>query len=526
MKFKTILTLLLLPLLTGCNLLNESNNSNNNQNDNSNNSSDNNNGSDNTDTGDNNNDNNDNNDDNPISNSNPDKNHLDDVIDPDLSRGDIVFDNLFTYGNKISITLEFTNNALLKLQEYGHTYGNNDNYLKNEMYHPCNMTLKINDDISTYYEVGARMRGNTSRNYNFIRNDGYFNEGENFHFKLNFSKTFDDSNQNDYYIKPWTNNAKKVNREDRKLGKMKKLDFKWNRNEDYTFTKEMYILDAFRNEGILAQHCNLVEVTIKSEVDSRTLTYQMFESIDKQLIKKIYPNDYSGDLYKCLYQNSMADLTNYNNLGVERTGFRPTYNLKTNEDTSDMSVIKTFIDNVKLNYKDNGLTGEQYYDNISKYLDVDNFLKYSALCWIFGLPDDLRNNANNYYLYFNKDNKALFIPYDNDRCLGIKKYWDKDLKNQNYDDPYAYGYNDFNKCPLILRLVTGGSNNSHPVHQLSKDRYYNYCFEFANEYLNVSKFESFTKQFEGISPNTNINYSNNENETFATYANTKLATLN
>lgn len=457
----------------------------------------------------------------------PDKNHLDDEISSSFPTGNTLFNEFFKYGNKISIELSFTNLALSKLEEYGHKFGNNENYPKNEIYHPCTMKISINGNTATYYEVGARMRGNTSREdaYGFVDSSGHFDRSKNFHFKLNFGQTFSDSRDNDYYVKPWTNETKKLARDDRKFGKMKKIDFKWNRNYDNTFTKELYALDAFRNEGVLAQHANLVEVTIKSENDSITHIYQALESIDKQLIKKALPNDYSGDLYKCLYQNTPADLTNTKNLGIEQQGFRPTYDLKTNEDTSNMSVFKTFVTNINKRAQD-GFDGELYYENISKYMDVDNFLKYSALCWVMGLPDDLRNNANNYYLYFNNENKAYFIPYDNDRCLGIRNGWDKDLKDVRWDETYGIGYSDFNKCPLILRLVSGGSNNTHKVHEASKEKFHQYCISYANKYLDVNSFDTFTKQFKDIATSVDISNGGPSNDSFSVYATSKKATLN
>lgn len=301
---------------------------------------------------------------------------------------------------------------------------------------------------------------------------------------------------------------------------MKKLDFKFNRNHDGTFTKELYALDAFRNNGVLAQHANLVKVTINSERDSRTLLYTMYESVDKQLLKKAYPSDYSGDLYKCLYQASKADLTNTDNLGVERQGFNPTYSLKTNEDSSDMSQFKTLIN--KINTK--SISGEEYYQLVKDYIDVDYFINYSALCWVFGLPDDLRNNANNYYLYFNKDNKAIFLPYDNDRCLGIRNNWDIDLKNTPWNHTEGvYGWND---CPLIHRFLDGGSNNSHKVYDVIQNQFHQLCIDYANDILDVNKFETFTKQFEGIAPSVDINNAGDNNDTFAIYANAKKETLN
>ena len=455
--------------------------------------------------------------------------HLDDIIDKDMPKGQALFDAFFTYGNNITIELDFTNEAIIKLADYGRTWGNNDNFVKNEMYHPCNMKVTINGVTNTYYEVGARMRGNTSRNPNFIDSRGYFVDGEYVHFKLNFAQTFDNKDDNDYYINKWIDEDKKEDREDRKFATMKKLDLKWNRNYDNTFTKELYALDAYRNEGVLAQHANLVTLIINTEVDSRTLLYTAYEPVDKQLLKKAYPSDYSGDLYKCLWQTTKADLTNYDNgiVGVEKTGYKPTYGLKTNESKSNMQNIKTFIDNVNLTMKYDNYTGDMYYENISNYMDVDNFLKYSALCWVMGLPDDLRNNANNYYIYFNKNNKALFLPYDNDRCLGIEYGWQKDLSSQTYDDPYAKGYDEFNKCPLILRLITGGSNNTHPVHQDSKDKYYAYCVEFANKYLDIDRFEDFTYQFKDIdnAPSMDITDGGPSNQSFYEYGYAKLQTL-
>ena len=159
------------------------------------------------------------------------------------------------------------------------------------------------------------------------------------------------------------------------------------------------------------------------------------------------------------------------------------------------------------------------------YMNVDNFLRYSALCWVFGLPDDLRNNYNNYYLYFDKEDKALFIPYDNDRCLGILCGWAKDIMNVAYDNPNCWGESNFNQCPLVLRLLTGGSNNTHKVHNESKAKFLNYCREFANKYLVTSKFEEYTNRFV-YAPNHDISHTDGVNDTFDTYARAKLATLN
>ena len=146
------------------------------------------------------------------------------------------------------------------------------------------------------------------------------------------------------------------------------------------------------------------------------------------------------------------------------------------------------------------------------------------MCWVMGLPDDLRNNYNNYYIYFSANRGALFLPYDNDRCLGILQDWPKDLKNQKYDEVNDINGN-FNQCPLVLRFLTGGSNNSHPVHQASKDKYLQYCREYAFKYLDTSKFQEFTNQFT-YAPSKDISSGGSYNDSFSVYASAKKATLN
>lgn len=445
-----------------------------------------------------------------------------DEINEGLSSKNDQFNLFFDYTSKIEIKLDFTNKSITNLAKYAEGSGNS-NYLKNEMYHPCTGEITVNGMTNKYYELGVRMRGNTSRDTHFIDENGRFVDGHYCHFKISFSQTFDDEEDNDYYIEPWENSEAKDARKDRKFGGMKKIDLKWNRNYDGTFTKESYALKAFRDEGILAQHSNLVLLTINTETDSRTMVYEAFEAVDKQLLKKANSSDNSGDLYKCTYTDmGKADLKDYSNnkIGVEGQNYRPIYNLKTNEKTSDHGRMKTFMDTLN---NTRGQTGEQFATAISAYLDIDNFLKYSALCWVFGLPDDLRNNFNNYYVYFNSENKALFLPYDNDRCLGIRNNWDIDCKYQAWNSKTALGANTDEQSPIIFRLISGGSNNSWPVHEASQNAYHDYCVTFANKYLDQNKFQEFTNQF--YYSNKNTSEAGNGNDTFAVYAEAKLSTL-
>ena len=72
----------------------------------------------------------------------------------------------------------------------------------------------------------------------------------------------------------------------------------------------------------------------------------------------------------------------------------------------------------------------------------------------------MRNNYNNHYIYFRKDNgKAIFIVYDNDRTLGVTKGYNPDETGMTGQSPYsdrAAGAGNSQANPLI-KLVSNSS---------------------------------------------------------------------
>ena len=463
-----------------------------------------------------------------------------DTLDPSLDSDTEQQEAFFNYSNTIEIELDFTNQAITKLRDYGRSDHNNAFYTMNEVYHPCTAKITINGQTNTYLEVGARMRGNTSRNQDFVNNDGTFNEHEFCHFKINFGQAFL-KGECDYYEHDWTNNnSARYSREERVFGGMKKIDLKWNKNYDYSFTKEAYALSVFKEEGIVSQRSNLVYLTVKTDTDFRVEVYQAYEAIDKKFLKRYYgKSGNDNDLYKCTYVNKRpADMLSYDGdeIGVEGPNYRPVYALKTNETSSKHTDLKNFFNAIH-SYK--GRSGEDFYNYFQHYMDIEYFVKLNALCWVFGLPDDLRNNFNNYYIYFTNSGLAKIIPYDLDRCFGIFEDWAIHCETQTWDDKTALGTPDKTQgqSPLIFRFITGGSDHSWPVHEASKQLYYQYCVEYARKYLDVAKFKEFTNRVHasnkqiyigGGAINENghfVKYKQTINMTFPEYARIKKATL-
>jgi hypothetical protein len=97
-------------------------------------------------------------------------------------------------------------------------------------------------------------------------------------------------------------------------------------------------------------------------------------------------------------------------------------------------------------------------EGIAELMDIDNFISFAAVSWFLGNPDDLRNNYNNYYLYFTPEGKAMFIPYDYDRTLGISHDWNPTGHGMTKDDPLTkdMGAGGKQNNPVYLKTVVKG----------------------------------------------------------------------
>jgi len=148
--------------------------------------------------------------------------------------------------------------------------------------------------------------------------------------------------------------------------------------------------------------------------------YTLIETVDQSFLTKRYGNaNDNGNLYKCLWGNSgPATLEPVDEkftgnpifpeervIGVKdwETHYRPTYDLKTNEDIEDHTELLKFIDNI------NTLSGVELKDYLDVNFEVDRFLRYQAMNMLIGKWDDYWAMGNNYYLYFNNGGKILSL---------------------------------------------------------------------------------------------------------------------
>ena len=143
-----------------------------------------------------------------------------------------------------------------------------------------------------------------------------------------------------------------------------------------------------------------------------------------------------------------------NRIGVENElkGKFYTYDKKTNKKKDKVTGLRDFA---SMRNFIAAITGEGC--DYSAVLDVDNFAKFEAVNYMLGNPDCIRNNYNNYYIYFRKsDGKAVIIPYDYDRCLGLTADWNPTGSASALLEPYtrriaANGDSQYN--PLYKNLI-------------------------------------------------------------------------
>ncbi|NTW95740.1 MAG: hypothetical protein HGB31_03875 [Erysipelotrichaceae bacterium] len=269
-------------------------------------------------------------------------------------------------------------------------------------------------------EVGLRTHGNVFSRY-LIQYDGY--SMNSLHWRVSFDETFDLKVDSEYYKA----------RKKRDLYGLENLVLKWNRtsvwSKDTTdpYITESYGYQLYEDAGIPSSKASLVHVIFSidgKEIDQGVMT--MIEPVDDEFLQKRYSkDDQTGNLYKALWQMVPANMTGttplYFGVKKEEQNYFPPYDIKTNEDTNHGSDLRDFIKTYQTK------SDKSLYDYLNESVNLDEFMKFNAMNYLFGNPDDIRYNANNYYLYFDssKSPKLNFLPTDLDKGLGITD-WNPD----------------------------------------------------------------------------------------------------
>ncbi|MFA5687238.1 MAG: CotH kinase family protein [Bacilli bacterium] len=336
-----------------------------------------------------------------------------------------------------------------------HGYLNNDpNGNNNDLYWPVSVRLTVNGRKYVYYEVGMRRKGNTSRDHHFW--DHYHN-----HFTTSFSfkLKFDERWHKDIYApfglqKSWAkgdpdydarNNRTIMHDDDGKNG-MSKIDFKYNKTDDKSMTNQPFVFSFFQKHGLVSQNSTLTPLQMNG---TKFGIITINEATDKDLIRRYFAKGADdGDLYKVGWGKTSSNeehkkgslmiedvryIDNNPSNGLipdgiigeqdKFSGYNPGYDAKElHKNTINHGNLVNLMQVLKDN--ENKQPG-QYSAALEEVVDMNSFLTYAAAAYLTGNPDDLRNNGNNYYIYFDPsdNNRAHFIPYDYDWAMGLG--WDE-----------------------------------------------------------------------------------------------------
>jgi spore coat protein H len=273
-------------------------------------------------------------------------------------------------------------------------------------------------------QVGFRTKGNASRTIPQDIDDETGEHGalHRAHFRVKFNESFGLMEGTDAYQE----------RDDRRFCQLRKLDLRMNAFDppwwDKSQVREIYSFDLLARAGVTAPRTGSAKLYITIEgVRNYFGIYTIIEPVDKSFLTKRYGKDGNdGNLYKCLFGDSgPATLEPIENVPVlmfdERrvigskdwkTNYRPTYDLKTNEEAADHTVLLNFINKL------NTLSGSDLKFYLDRNFRVKDFLMAQAINVLLGKWDDYWSMGNNYYLYFNNRGKIEFIPVDYDMVFG------------------------------------------------------------------------------------------------------------
>jgi hypothetical protein len=274
-------------------------------------------------------------------------------------------------------------------------------------------------------EVGFRPKGHFSRPYpQDLYGYGDFNRA---HFKIKFNLAFDEVEGTPEY----------EDRNQRRFAKLRELELRMPIHNadtgawDASQIRELYAYDLMRQAGTNTSRTGAARVTITIDGEPHYFgIYTLIEPIDKSFLTKRYgsgAND--GNLYKCLWGDSgpanlgpIDDPSNFKHLlardpriiGVKdwRSHYRPTYDLKTNTEFPDHTVLLDFVRNL------DELDGAALKEYLGATFEVDRFIRYLAMNFLVGKWDDYWAIGNNYYLYFNNDGKIELYSVDYDMAFG------------------------------------------------------------------------------------------------------------
>ena len=272
--------------------------------------------------------------------------------------------------------------------------------------HPATFIYTSTSGSDTVFNVGFRLRGNTSRTAG----------------KKSFKVSI-----NSFVA-------------GRKWNQLEKLNLNGEHN-DPSILRSRLGWEMMREEGLAAPRCSHVKLYVNDEYRG---LYLNSEHVDENFLARRF-NTPSGKLWKCTYP---ADLSYQGSDPEDYTFNHPwddtrVYDLTNNGTGFDVDYTSIAnLATVLQSTPTSSLACE-----IEQIFDVDAFLHLTAIEILLGHWDNYTGNMNNYFLYERpEDGRLMMLSYDIDNCLGV--WWSGDWANAN-----PFTWNNGQTRPLYERLM-------------------------------------------------------------------------
>jgi len=251
------------------------------------------------------------------------------------------------------------------------------------------------------FEVGFRLRGNTSRN-----------SGKK-SFKISFNSFVSGT----------------------RIQGVKDLNLNGEHN-DPSIMRARIAWELAQDAGMPAPRVNHVRLFINGQPFG---LYANIEHMNDDYVEHRYARD-AGNLYKCLWPADLANLGTDPNSYKLWSGGRRVYELKTNETLDDYSGLARFVTAL------HATTSTQALCALDSVFNVNSYLKWLAWEVTTGHWDNHSFNKNNFYLYEDPASGLIeFISYDADNTFGVD-WFNIDWATRS---PFQFG-----TYPLYTKILT------------------------------------------------------------------------
>ncbi|QMS84448.1 CotH kinase family protein [Candidatus Xianfuyuplasma coldseepsis] len=399
--------------------------------------------------------------------------------DPDAG-----YKELFKLDEKHTFVIDFKQTTLdqmiADLQQYYSIYGT---YQLNT-YYPVNVYYQVNDTPVLFTDVGFRLTGSTDERRLPINDT---NDWQDIHFLLKFNETFDTTMTSQTYIRLKT----------REFAGIEELIFRYNSNNDPSHSKTIFGHQMARKAGVNAPNATYTEVvfTVDETIVHQSL-YTMIEQIDEEFIRRQFDVDDVGNLYEANDGATLELISDPTVVGIkdESIFYTPLYERRSNEEHLDYTDIIDVSTNLHT------LEGAALQVYLDTHINVDAFLRMSAMHILLGHVDDYRSYGRNVYYYFDESNYMTVIPSSYTNILGVG--WTGEptfINNTLGNDIYEWGqpmWTTFS-TPLWDTIIADESN---------QELYESYLIEFLdtlftqdafmNQYLKAKSLYGDTYSFQ------------------------------